>query len=267
MGYGIETEAFEGPIGLLYELVKSQDVDIFDISLADVVDGFLSYVASSAAGLDLREGTELLLVAAILVDLKAQRLLPVDDELELDEEVDAWEARDLLLAQLLECQVYAAAGQILLARATAASQSIARPPGADDTYLASLPDLLEGVTSATLRDVYMRVLERGGTERVEPRVDTDHVIMDSVTVDEVMGDLSRVLPLAGVVTFASLVGTLRSRIEVIVNFLALLELFKRGQVTLEQGVTFGELRVQWVGGPEPLGSAAVVEEAGSSPWR
>ncbi len=262
MGYGIETETFNGPIQVLYELVKSRDVDIFTISLADVVDGFLSYVAQNAAGLDLRDGTEFLLVAAILLELKSQRLLPVDDEPEPDEEADLFEARDLLLSQLLECQVYSAAGQILRARAAAASESIARPAGADDAYLASLPDLLEGVTCASLRDVYTRVLERCSGDRVEPRVDTEHIIMDIVTVDEAIGDLSRVLPFAGVVTFSSLAGRLSTRIEVIVNFLALLELFKRGQVILEQGVTFGELRVQWVGDPQLVGSPALLEEAG-----
>ncbi len=251
MRFEVHSKVFEGPLDLLLQLAKSSEVDIFEISLSELIDDYLRYV-EQGSGFNLQDGTEFLLIAAILVELKSQRLVPADEELVEDDEIDAWEARDLVLSQLLECQVYAAAGQLLEARAELAAMSVARSPGTDDAYLASLPDPLEGVTKASLLDAYARVLERVGEKRIEPKVETEHIIADIVTVDEAISDLVVTLPHAGVITFAELAARLATRIEIIVNFLALLELFKRGMVVLEQGITFGELRVQWVGAYEVL---------------
>ncbi len=109
VAYVVSTPVFEGPVDLLLHLVGTHEVDILDIPLAPVVDAFVAELAARPR----RPGdgllSEFLLMAAILVELKSQRLLPGPDDVEDDEELVGWEERDLLLARLLECRAYAAA--------------------------------------------------------------------------------------------------------------------------------------------------------------
>ena len=103
------TPVFEGPVDLLLHLVTTHEVDILEVPLAPVVDAFVAHLAEHRDQLSIDALSEFLLVAAILVELKSQRLLPGPDDVDDDEELVGWEERDLLLARLLECRAYAAA--------------------------------------------------------------------------------------------------------------------------------------------------------------
>jgi segregation and condensation protein B len=224
----VSTPAFEGPIELLLQLVNSHDVDLFEVPLAAVVEGFVTEVASWDE-VDLPVLSEFLLVAAVLIELKSRRLLPGAEEGDQDEELVGWEERDLLLARLLECQAYAAAGDAFSLMMEQAARSVARTVGFDPDLVVTAPDLLAGVVPQDLHGAYLRAT----AERPVPVVDLYHVTVETVTVADAVQELTARLPRSGRATFRQLTGHLTSRIEVIVRFLALLELHKRGQVTLE----------------------------------
>src|SRR5438477_3414095 len=95
MAYEVQTPVFEGPFDLLLHLILKQEVDLWEISLSVIVDAYLTEV-ERIEHLDLDVATEFLLIAATLVELKARRLLPGSDEVELDEELLRFEERDLL---------------------------------------------------------------------------------------------------------------------------------------------------------------------------
>ena len=101
MGYEVDTEVFTGPFDLLLNLILKEEVDIHEVSLAKIVDAYLAEIERMQA-LDLDVATEFLLIAATLVELKARRLLPGREDIDLDDELALWEERDLLLARLLE---------------------------------------------------------------------------------------------------------------------------------------------------------------------
>ena len=84
MGYEVRTEVYEGPFDLLLHLILRQEVDLFEVSLARIVDEYLTEVERMER-LDLEIATEFLLIAATLVELKTRRLLPTPEDLELDE--------------------------------------------------------------------------------------------------------------------------------------------------------------------------------------
>src|ERR671919_1453544 len=105
MPYEVRTDVYEGPFDLLLHLILKQEVDLWEISLSTIVDSYLEELERMET-LDLEVATEFLLIAATLVELKARRLLPGLDELELDEELLRFEERDLLLARLLECKTF-----------------------------------------------------------------------------------------------------------------------------------------------------------------
>src|SRR5215204_5293084 len=108
MSYEVSTSVFEGPFDLLLHLILKQEVDLWEISLSRIVDEYLAELERMES-FDLDVTTEFLLIAATLVDLKARRLLPTLEEVELDEELLRFEERDLLLARLLECKTFKAA--------------------------------------------------------------------------------------------------------------------------------------------------------------
>src|SRR5260370_1193712 len=135
-----------------------------EVWLSSIVDAYVSAL-ESMRGLDLEVATEFLLSAAILLELKARRLLPGRDDVELDEELALWEERDLLLARLFECKTFKDAAAALNQLAEDAERSHPRTAGPDERFISLTPDVLAGVTPEALR----AALIRAATPRPTPR--------------------------------------------------------------------------------------------------
>jgi segregation and condensation protein A len=242
MPYAVQTEIFEGPFDVLLHLILRDEVDLYEVSLSRIVDGFLAHLDQLGV-LDLDVTTEFLVIAATLVDLKARRLLPGPVDVEIDEELALFEQRDLLLARLIEAKTFRDAGAALERLAAAASRSWPRTAGLEERFLALAPDLLAGVSAADVHAAWLRV----STPVPPPRVVLDHVAPIRVSVGEAVDELLAWLPEAGRLTFRRLTEGMVDRMEVIVRFLAVLELYKQGLVELDQVATFGDLEVSWLG--------------------
>lgn len=242
MTYVVTTPSFSGPIELLLQQISSHDVDILDVPLGPVVDGFVASLRDESVELDVEELSEFLLVASILLEMKSQRLLPGRDDTEPDEEFVGWEERDVLLARLLELRTYAALADSFVGLFERAARSFPRLRGIDDGFVVQPPDLLAGVTLAQLAAAYLRGIE----EKPVPVVRLNHVTVDAVTVAETVVALSQRLPAMGRLSFRDLTAGLETRIEIIVHFLAVLELCKLGHLELGQGATFGDVAIEWI---------------------
>ncbi len=261
VAYEVRTAVFEGPFDLLLHLITREQVDLYEVSVSRIVDGFLAHL-DGLDRVDLDSATEFLLIAAILVELKTRRLLPGRDDVELDEELALWEERDLLLARLLECKTFKDAARALQDLASAAARSLPRVAGMEERFLSLVPDVLAGVTPGDLRTALVSAL----CPRAAPRVDLDHVAPIRVSVEEAATELAKVLPGLGRVSFRALTRGVSERLEVIVRFLAVLELYKQGSVELDQASTFGELLVTWTGGDESrLVAFTVTSDTDSEP--
>jgi segregation and condensation protein A len=247
MSVAVATPVFEGPFDLLLHLILKEQVDIYEVSLSTIVDAYLAEIGRMSS-LDLDVATEFLLIASTLVELKARRLLPGRDDIDLDDELALWEERDLLLARLLECKTFKDVAGVLSRLADDADRSFPRLAGPDDRYLTLTPDLLEGVSIQRLRSAYLRAI----TPRVVPRIDLFHVAPIRISVADAVAELVDELPRVGRISFRRLTTGLVERLEVIVRFLALLELFKQGWVELDQSERFGDIDVLWTGDTEAL---------------
>lgn len=243
MPYEVQTAVFAGPFDLLLHLILREQVDLYDVSLATIVDEYLAALEHMDA-LDLEIATEFLLIAATLVELKSKRLLPDDDDVDLDDELALWEERDLLLARLVECKTFKDAAVVLARLAETAGRSVPRVVGVDDRFVDLTPDMLAGVSPADLRAAFVRATR----PRPAPRIDLDHVAPIRISVTDALVELVDELPRAGQISFRALTASLVDRLEVVVRFLAVLELYKRGFVELEQATSFGELSIRWTGG-------------------
>ncbi|MEY4372041.1 MAG: segregation and condensation protein [Actinomycetota bacterium] len=250
MAYEVSTPVFEGPFDLLLHLILAEQVDIHEVSLVRIVDAFLTEL-ERMENLDLDIATEFLLIAATLVELKARRLLPGREDVDLDEELALWEERDLLLARLLECKTFKDVGNVFARYSALADSSWPRVAGPEEPFASMVPDLLEGVTVADL----LRAAERATAPKPVPTVDLGHVAQVRVSVAEAVEELVDELPRVGRITFRRLTTGLVERLEVIVRFLALLELYKQGYVDLEQAERFGDIEITWMGAQ--AGTAAV----------
>jgi segregation and condensation protein A len=248
--YTVSTPVFEGPFDLLLHLITREQVDLWEVSLADIVDRYVATLEQIQAGLDLETATEFLLIAAVLLELKARRLLPGRDTVELEEEIALWEERDLLIARLLECKTFKDASGTMQRIMDVASRSWPRVNGPDERYAELAPDLLEGVTPERLGAVMESLLQ----PKPQTGVLLDHVAPVRASVRDAVDELAVELPGAGRVPFSRLTSRLTERLQIIVRFLALLELYKQGVVELEQAGSFAELYAEWVGAP-----AAVLE--------
>src|SRR5882724_10299929 len=136
MPYAVQTPVFEGPLDVLLHLITKQQVELYEVSISTIVDGFLAHLdrmqreaEENELRLDLETVTEFLLITATLVQLKTQRLLPGREDVDLDEELALWEERDLLLARLVECKTFKDAAVVLAHLASMAARSAPRRAG------------------------------------------------------------------------------------------------------------------------------------------
>ncbi|MGA8295546.1 MAG: ScpA family protein [Acidimicrobiales bacterium] len=245
MTYEVHLDVFDGPFSLLYQLIAAQEVDLYEVRLADVVDAFVAEMVR-AESLDLEVSTEFLLIAATLVELKCRRLLPIPYDVSDEDELALYEARDYLLARLVECRTFAQAAAELLTMEGRAQRSVPRLAGADERFSDVVPDLLEGVSAKRLA----RIASRAFIARPVPRIEDTHVLVDEVSVSETIINLADDLRARGQATFRELTEHLPTRAHVVASFLAILELYKRTLVELEQPSTFGTLSVSWIGGDD-----------------
>ena len=240
MAYAVSTSVFEGPFDLLLHLISNQQVDVHEVSLTGIVEGFVAEL-EHLGHLDLDQSSEFLLIAAILIELKARRLLPAPEGIDLDDELALWEERDLLLARLLECKTFKDAAGALAGMAETAALSWPRRVGPDERFAGLVPDLLAGLDPIRLK----RAFERATAPRPTPLVDLSHVTPIRLSVADAVLELCHELPRVGRITFRRLTADLVERVDVVVHFLAVLELYKQELVELEQAATFGELVVTW----------------------
>ena len=246
MPYEVQTPVFEGPFDLLLHLIMREQVDVYEVSLITIVDAYLAELdrmQTAETRLDLDVATEFLLIAATLIELKARRLLPGVEDADLDEEFSLWEERDLLLARLLECKTFKDAARCLAQLGNEADRSFPRLAGPEEHFLAVTPDLLAGVTPAQLKAAFLKAV----APKPVPKVDVTHLHMVKANVSDAVAELLDELPRIGRISFRRLTQSLVERLEVVVRFLALLELYKQGLVDLDQPNAFGDLEVVWLG--------------------
>lgn len=249
----VATPVYEGPFDLLLHLIMREELDIHEISLSQIVDAYLAELAKMQE-LDLEVATEFLLIAATLVELKARRLLPGRENVDLDDELALWEERDFLLARLLECKTFKDVAKILAGFVDEADRVYGRTVGPDERFDGVTPDLLEGLT--------VEKLQRGFVAAITPRPRVElnlfHVSPIRFTVAEAVEEMMDELPGAGETSFRRLTSGLVERLEIVVRFLALLELYKQGYIDLDQVDRFGDIVVVWTGaGPDADGALEI----------
>ncbi|MCA1694041.1 MAG: segregation/condensation protein A [Actinobacteria bacterium] len=263
MPYEVRLEVFEGPLDLLLHLITRQRVDIYDVSLATITEEYLAAMDGLGA-MDLETATSFLVIAATLLELKSARLLPRSSDDEAANKL--LEERDLLLARLVECATFRDAGAWIAGALGAGDSFHGRATSLEERFVDIAPDLLARVKISDIARAAGFVL----APKPVVVLDTSHVSPIRASVKDAIAELAATLEGGGRITFEALCGRQTARIEVVVRFLALLELFKAGAVDLDQVGRFGDITAYWtgeVGADEVLAEAeeyTVVETIGSA---
>jgi segregation and condensation protein A len=252
-GFSVKLENFDGPFDLLLQLISRHKLEITEVALTDEFISHIRALEATEEGWRLDQATEFLVVAATLLDLKAARLLPsgeVDDEADLA----LLEARDLLFARLLQYRAFKEIARIISDRIEIQEKTFARSVSLEPHLAALLPEVLIGVTPERFAAVANRVL----TPKVAPKLSTEHLHQAMVSVAAEALLVVSALRRQKSLTFRALVADAENTLIVVARFLALLELYKDGQVRFEQVLALGELQITWTGSDS--GAVSVSDE-------
>ncbi len=239
-GFQVHLDVFEGPFDLLLALISKHKLDITEIALSSVTDEFIGYIRALAGGWDLDQASYFLVVAATLLDLKAARLLPageVDDE----EDLALLEARDLLFARLLQYRAYKEVADIFAGGFASEGHRYPRRVPMEPRFAELLPEVLIGIGAAEFAAIAARVL----TPRKPPTVSTAHLHVPKTSVREQAEILLARLRSLRRATFRQLIADCAGTYEVVARFLAALELYRDGRISLDQVAPLGDLYLSW----------------------
>ena len=257
MSYRVSTQVYSGPFDLLLQLVTRQKVDICAISISEVAEQYLAEVERIEA-LDLDVASDFLLVAATLLDIKAASLVPqeaprkTDDDDEDDDELEELSAldgdalREVLIQRLIAYKQFKGAAAALGARMQAESRMHPRVAGPDPEFLGLMPDYLAGIT---LRGLAVICADLDG-KRQTFLLEAEHVAPHRVPLDLTVASVDRFTMAHQTCTFRELLDGDASTEQLVVTFLAMLELAKRGSLTLSQDEIFGTIQINRVEGAE-----------------
>lgn len=232
MTTNVQLEIFEGPLDLLLHLIKKNEVSITDIPIATITEQYLSTL-ELIQSLNLDVAGEFLVMAATLIHIKSRMLLPPGEE--EDEEEEGGDPREELIRRLLEYQRFKEAAEELEKREILRRDVFVRPSGVPDE-MESVG--FEGLSLFDLISALRHVLDRFPEERVH------EVTLERISVREKMSSLLDDLQRRGKVIFQSLFEAAVSRLEVVVTFLAMLELVKIRAIRVAQEEREGPIFIE-----------------------
>jgi segregation and condensation protein A len=263
--WSLELPHFEGPLDLLLHLCQKHELDILEIPIAFVTGKYLEYLAVMQL-MELDLAAEYLVMAATLAHIKSKMLLPApppgqDDDTGLEDEGDP---REALIRRLLEYQKYKLAGEQLAARGVAgrdvfprgmAVQTLAEGGAGAEPPHGGLPPLAE-IPIFALVEAFQRVLDRS-------KVKLSHdVVADRISLSDRIGELADLLGQRRRVAFEEIFTGLATKFDLVITFLALLEMTRLRMTRLFQTEPLGPLYIEVAAGDDP---SPIASEQGGEP--
>jgi len=239
--FNVKLNQFEGPFDLLLSLIAKHELEVTALALHIVTDDFLQYIKNQGSEWNLDEATEFLVIAATLLDLKTARLLP-SGEVEDEEDIARLEARDLLFARLMQYKAFKDVSIWLNDQLSIESKRFARSVSLEPQFANLLPEVLLGLGPNELARLAAKAME----VKTIPSISLSHLHAPAVSVREQAGIIVERLRRVGATTFRSLISGVEVSV-VVARFLAVLELFRESQITLEQESPLADLYIRWVG--------------------
>ncbi len=243
----VRLDAFEGPLDLLYHLIQKNELDIYDIPIAVLTDQYLAYL-DAAEDRSMDGMSAFLVMAATLLEIKSKMLLPKPKKEAELAEAEAEDPRAELVARLLEYKKIKDVTSEWKLRAEQAAQILYKPQDAAVKKLkqaaeGELEQFMMGITLDDLYHAFQDVMQRKDNRIDHVRSSFRSVERDLFTIEDKMEFLQDLLILQPKITFFDIFRRQTKKIEMVVTFLALLEMMKQKQVIVTQNTTFGEILI------------------------
>lgn len=244
MGIPVKLPVFEGPLDLLLHLIEKNKIDIYDIPIVEITDQYMEYIRQMERE-DLNIVSEFMVMAATLLDIKCRMLLPK----EVNEEGEEEDPREELVQQLLEYKMYKYMSYELRDRMADASRSVYKKATLPKEVLeyeepVDVSELLAGLTLEKLNEIYQSILRRQ-EDKIDPiRSRFGQIEKEEVSLSDKMEELEAYAASHRQFGFCSLLKRQHSRMQVIVTFLAVLELMKTGKITVVQEQLFDDILIE-----------------------
>ena len=258
MSYRVKVDVFEGPFDLLLNLVSRQKIDIGTVSITEIADQYLAEI-DRMRELDLDVASDFIVVAATLLSLKAAALadsgaaeLAADDG---TDELSAEEATNLLVERLVAYKTVKGAASMLEDRMREAGRRHPRHAALEPEFAGLMPDFLEGVTLHSLAVTCAALAARREVFLLE----ASHIASVPISMERHLEGMYETVRRRGEASFFELVGDDAPAEVVVVNLLAVLELYKRGVVTVSQSENFGDIELTLVEGAPEIDDFSVPE--------
>lgn len=241
MGIPVKLEVFEGPLDLLLHLIDKNKVDIYDIPIVEITKQYMDYIQAMEQS-DMNVMSEFLLMAATLLDIKCRMLLPA----EVNEDGEEEDPRAELVEQLLQYKMYKYMSYELRDRQMDGERLLFKEPTIPDEVKeyeepVDLDALLDGVTLAKLNHVFQDIMKRQH-DKIDPvRSTFGKIEKEEVTVEEKMEYLNSYISSHKKFSFRDLLKKQKSKTQIVVTFLAILEMMKMGTIWVEQEGTFDDI--------------------------
>lgn len=244
MGISYKLESFEGPLDLLLHLIEKNKVSIYDIPIVEITGQYLEYVNQMEKE-DLNVISEFLVMAATLLDIKSRMLLPA----EVNEEGEEEDPRAELVARLLEYKMYKYMSYELKDRELDAEKILYKDPTIPKEVAkyeppVDLDRLLDGLTLAKLQSIFEAVMKRQ-EDKVDPiRSRFGTIKREPVSLEQKIQSVMGYARKHRKFSFRSMLEQQADKLEVVVTFLAVLELMKIGKIHLTQEALFDDMQIE-----------------------
>lgn len=241
MALPVKIENFEGPLDLLLHLIDVNKFNIFDIPIVEITEQYLEFVRNMDTK-DLNVMSEFLVMAATLLEIKAKMLLPV----EVDEEGEEIDPREELVQKLLEYKMYKYMSYELKDRMQDASKAMYKSPTIPEeveNYIepVDLEKLIGDLSLKKLNDIFQSVMKRQN-DKVDPiRSKFGKIEKEEVSLEEKLDFVESYAREHGTFSFKKMLEGQKSKMQVVVTFLAILELMKMGKIVIRQESTFADI--------------------------
>jgi segregation and condensation protein A len=233
--YKVKFEVFEGPLDLLLYLIRKEEVDIYEVNLTHLATQFIEYIETMRL-LDLEIAGEFLVMAATLMLIKSRELLPVDQQAQVEGEEEGEDPRWELIRQLVEYKKFKDAAAQLQTLEARQENIFPRTPIKPEFETEAAPRM-----EASIFDLVNAV--NAVLKRVTKREDTRDIFEEKWTVSQKIEYLVSEVTRRVRLRFSELFEAATTRSEVVVTFLAVLELIRLKQITAIQPETFGEIEI------------------------
>ena len=241
MGIPVKLEVFEGPLDLLLHLIEKNKVDIYDIPIVEITNQYMEYIQAMEQS-DLNIMSEFLLMAATLLDIKCRMLLPA----EVNEDGEEEDPRAELVEQLLQYKMYKYMSYELKDRQMDGALRMYKEPTIPEEVKeyeppVDLDALLDGVTLSKLNDIFKEIMKRQH-DKIDPvRSTFGKIEKEEITVEDKMEYLNSYISQHKKFSFRDLLTKQKSKTQLVVTFLAILEMMKMGKIWVEQENTFDDI--------------------------